>query len=100
MGEDRYGLVHEVGLDVGALRQRIETYAREFDPDGLGITVEAASVKLEKAALRGTEVAKALVHTINRFCQDQGDSFTVKNLSQSFENLFDIPWRARRCLAI
>lgn len=89
MGEDRYGLVHEVGLDVGALRQRIETCAREFDPDGLGITVETASVKLEKAALRETDVAKALVHTINRFCQDQGDSFTVKNLSQSFENLFE-----------
>jgi len=82
--ENRFGLVHDTQLNVQALSDQIETFARDMDPDGQGLDVESATVDVESGAMSDADTALALVYTINRFCDESAGAFTVKDLSESF----------------
>ncbi len=85
--ENRFGLVHEIGLDVESLSDQIETYARSVDPDGAGLSVESATIDVDPGVMTEADTAKALVYTINRFCDESSGEFTVRDLSESFTTL-------------
>ena len=85
--DNRFGLVHNISLDVQALSDQIETYARSVDPEGQGLAVESATIDVEPGVMSEADTAKALIYTINRFCDESADGFTVKDLSESFSAL-------------
>lgn len=86
--ENRFGVLHRDDVDVTNLSRQIEDYARAIDPEGEGLQVSAATVDLDTGDMSSVETAKALVYTINRFCETaEGGDFTVRQLSDSFSSL-------------
>lgn len=84
---NRFGLVHDVHLNVENLSAQIETFARQMDPDGQGISVDSATVDVEAGVMSEEDTARALVYTINRFCDEAAGEFTVRDLSEGFTTL-------------
>lgn len=87
LDENRFGVVHAMHADMTALSNQIETYARSVDPEGAGVSVEAATIDVEPGIMSEADTAKALVYTINRFCDETSGDFTVKELSEGFSSL-------------
>lgn len=85
--ENRFGLVHDIDLNVSALSEQIENFARDMDPDGKGLEVESATIDVDSGAMSEEDTARALVYTINRFCDESSGEFTVKDLSEGFSSL-------------
>ena len=86
---DKYGIVHEAGLDVSALESTITERTQSADPTGEGVAVEAATVALDgDPDVSEEDSAKALLYTINRFSDERGD-FTISDLSQGYKLMLD-----------
>lgn len=87
LDDNRFGVVHAMHADMTALSSQIETYAKSVDPKGTGVSVEAATIDVEPGVMSEADTAKALVYTINRFCDETAGEFTVKELSEGFSSL-------------
>tara|TARA_R110002110_G_scaffold415612_7_gene652380 strand:+ start:185443 stop:187158 length:1716 start_codon:yes stop_codon:yes gene_type:complete len=87
LDDNRFGVVHAMHADMSALSDQIETYAKAVDPKGTGVSVEAATIDVERGVMSEADTAKALVYTINRFCEETAGEFTVKELSEGFSSL-------------
>lgn len=87
LDDNRFGVVHAMNADMAALSSQIESYAREVDPRGAGMSVEAATIDVQPGIMSEADTAKALVYTINRFCDETVGEFTVRELSEGFSSL-------------
>lgn len=87
LDDNRFGVVHDMQADMKALSSQIETYAKNVDPNGTGLSVESATIDVERGMMSEADTAKALVYTINRFCDETSGEFTVKELSEGFSSL-------------
>ena len=86
---DKFGFVHEAGLDVSALEGTLTERTRAADPAGKGIAVETATVDLDRDSdVSEEDSAKALLYTINRFSDERGD-FTISDLSDGYKLMLD-----------
>ena len=86
---DKYGIVHDAGLDVSALEGALAQRTRVADPTGKGIEVEAATVALDgDSEVSEEDSAKALLYTLNRFSDERGD-FTIGDLSDGYKLMLD-----------
>ena len=85
--ENRFGLVHDVDLNVENLSAQIEKFAKEMDPEGQGVSVGSATVEVEAGLMSEEDTAQALVYTINRFCDETVGGFTVRDLSEGFTSM-------------
>lgn len=83
---DKFGLVHDADINIAALEQTILDRAKEADPDGAGVKVEAATVDLESVGLSEADDAKALLYTVNKFSESRGD-FTVTELNEGYKSM-------------
>ncbi len=88
LDDERYGLVHEPGLDVTSLEQAIAQTAQERDPEGAGVRVTGSTMDLAESGLSATDNAKALLYTINKFAEAQ-DDFTICELSTGYGQMLD-----------
>ncbi len=84
IGEGKFGIVHEAGLDVAALESKIAEATKAFDPDGKGVAVQAGTVEVD---MTEGDLAKGLVYTINHFKEQVGDSFNVKDIAKNMNAL-------------
>jgi len=84
---DKFGIVHEPGMNVDALNKSIEEKTKAADPDGEGMEVHGATVALD-AEMSEEDNAKALVYTINKFSDSQGD-FTIDELTDGYKKMMD-----------
>ena len=84
--EDKFSLIHQVGLDVAELEQKIAELARQVDPLGKGVTVQSATADVGDT-VSDEDMAKGLLYTINQFRHTKGSEFTVRNLSTSLSTL-------------
>lgn len=84
---NRFGLIHDVHLNVENLSAQIETFAKKMDPDGHGFSVDSATVDVEAGVMSEEDTAQALVYTINRFCDETVGGFTVRDLSDGFTTM-------------
>ena len=88
IGEGKFGIVHEAGLDVAALEAKIAEATKAFDPTGKGVTVQAATVEVDDmSGVNEGDLAKGLVYTINHFKEQMGDKFNVKDIAQNMNAL-------------
>lgn len=83
----KYGLVHQHDLDVQALSQDIETYVKEIDPKGEGVSVTSATMEVDSENLSEGDMARAVVYAINQFCDESKDAFSLQDLSSNFAEL-------------
>ncbi|MDA0654676.1 MAG: EAL domain-containing protein [Proteobacteria bacterium] len=85
---DKYGLVHEAGLDIDALKSSIADRTRSADPGGNGLAVAAATIDLDAEAMSEGDNAKALLYTINKFSDTKGE-FTVTELAGGYKEMLE-----------
>jgi len=77
-----FGLVHEKALDIDAIKARIGEDSRRIDPAGAGFEVQAATVDLDAGDAAPQDAAKAILYTITKFSEREGDDFSIASLSQ------------------
>ena len=88
IGEGKFGVVHEKGLDVAALEAKIAEATKAFDPSGKGVPVQAATVEVDDmSGVNEGDLAKGLVYTINHFKEQVGDKFNVKDIAANMNDL-------------
>ena len=88
IGDGKFGIVHEAGLDVAALESKIAEATKAFDPDGKGVAVQAGTVEVDMTeGMNEGDLAKGLVYTINHFKEQVGDSFNVKDIAKNMNAL-------------
>ena len=85
IGEDRFGILHEAGADLGSdVRRQLAELAQAFDPIGSGMGVERATVSASPDELTSQEAAQALVYTINKVAAKGTAHLGVDSLALSF----------------
>lgn len=72
------------GADIHLMQRRLEEFVREIAADG---ECPEAGHGGGRGVGDAAEVGKALVYTINRFCADMGDGFSVSQLSAGLGEL-------------
>ncbi|MBY0511730.1 MAG: EAL domain-containing protein [Rhodospirillaceae bacterium] len=87
VGDGKFGIVHEAGLDVAALEAKLAEATKAFDPAGKGVEVQAATVEMDMTGVNEGDLAKGLVYTINHFKEQVGDKFNVKDIAANMDNL-------------
>jgi EAL domain-containing protein (putative c-di-GMP-specific phosphodiesterase class I) len=87
VGDGKFGIVHEAGLDVAALEAKIAEATKAFDPTGKGVEVQAATVEMDMTGVNEGDLAKGLVYTINHFKEQVGDKFNVKDIAANMDSL-------------
>ncbi|MDX2145832.1 MAG: EAL domain-containing protein [Rhodospirillaceae bacterium] len=87
IGDGKFGLIHDKGLDVKALENKIAEATRAFDPTGKGIDVQAGTLDIDLAAISEEDLTKGLVYTINHFKEQAGAKFNVKEIASNMNNL-------------
>ena len=87
VGDGKFGIVHEAGLDVAALEAKLAEATKAFDPKGKGVEVQAATVEMDMSTVNEGDLAKGLVYTINHFKEQVGDKFNVKDIAANMDNL-------------
>ena len=88
IGEGKFGIVHEAGLDVADLENKIAAATKAFDPSGKGVAVQAGTVEVDMTeGMNEGDLAKGLVYTINHFKEQVGDSFNVKDIAKNMNSL-------------
>lgn len=85
--DDRYGLVHDAGLDVSEFKDELLNVTRDADPTGVGVEVEAATIHVPQSGISEEDMAKSLVFVVNRFRDAKGGDFSIKSLSSNIETL-------------
>jgi len=87
VGDGKFGIVHEAGLDIAALEAKLAEATKAFDPAGKGVEVQAATVEMDMTGVNEGDLAKGLVYTINHFKEQVGDKFNVKDIAANMDNL-------------
>ncbi len=82
LGDGKFGILHSMGLDMEAIRSDLEEQTREADPTGAGVEIDDASISLTGANADDQDAARALVTVISRFSRQEGDGFTLVDLSK------------------
>ena len=84
---EKFGIVHEPGLNIEALEKSLEEKTKDADPEGEGMDVGAQTVDLD-ATMSEEDNAKALLYTINKFSESHGD-FTIGELTDGYKKMMD-----------
>jgi len=85
IGDDRFGILHEAGRQVGKdVRRQLAELAQSFDPVGDGLDVERATLTASTAELTSVEAAQALIYTINKVAAKGTAGLGVDSLAASF----------------
>lgn len=79
----RYGLVHHKDLDLEAVRQDLEHFARTADPEARALAVDAATMALEQADLSADAVESAVDYALGGFEEAGLDAVIFDTLGES-----------------
>ncbi|HUN49924.1 MAG TPA: EAL domain-containing protein [Candidatus Sulfotelmatobacter sp.] len=86
LGDDKYGLVHEPGADIDALRRSIEAVTRKKDPSGAGVKVATTTMDLAARGGDDADSTQALLYAINSFSAGRNE-MTMRDLSEGSKPL-------------
>ncbi len=87
IGEGKFGILHEGGLDVADLEAKLAEATRVFDPTGKGVEVQAGTVDVDTSDIDEEDLTRGLVYTINHFREQSGNDFNVKDIAKNMNSL-------------
>ncbi len=87
--DESYGVLHREGFDVSSLQKRIEGHIRAADPEGVGIRVGASTAPASLGDADPQDAIKALLYTINQYCEDPSSEPAIRSLSENLDALLD-----------
>lgn len=85
MGDTGFGVVHDSSMDIKALEDQLAAISKEMDPEGQGVSVDAATTDIGGPDLSSDDIATGLLFTMNKF-RESGD-FTMDSLTSSLHTL-------------
>jgi len=84
LGDGKFGVVHESGLEGSDISGQIAELARSVDPDGKGLAVQSNTLELKDEGLSPQEAAKALAFAIQKFARtSEAGAFSVPSLKDA-----------------
>lgn len=86
LDEGKFGIVHAHGMDVKNLEDQLVSVAKDFDKEGVGVEVQAATLDMDSDAISEEDLANGLLYAINRF-KDSDESFDMHSLSSNLSQL-------------
>lgn len=84
--EDSFSVIHTNDVDADLLNMEIERAAEPFEAPDLQIAATSVTLQADGAGMSEDQVAKALVHAMNSFCQNDGKTGAT-TLSESLADL-------------
>lgn len=87
LNDDSYGLIHRAGLDIDAMRARMEDVIRAADPKGVGVKITAGTMDADAGSMDDADTVRVLLYTVNRFCESGMEDLDLSNLSESLEKM-------------
>ncbi len=87
LDDNSYGFVHRSGIDIEKITRQVEEIFRAADPDGLGISVRSGTVDAEVGEIGSDDARRAILYTLNKFCENDGAHIKLESLSESLEEL-------------
>lgn len=87
IGDGKFGILHEGGLDVADLEAKLAEATRVFDPTGKGVEVQAGTVEVDTSDIDEEDLTRGLVYTINHFREQSGNDFNVKDIAKNMDSL-------------
>lgn len=88
--EGRFGLVHQAGLDLAKLEQRIAEVTRRADPAGRGSGVDAASVTSDGAdGFDEESIVQGVKYMLNQFGRQDRSRLGLTALARNMGELVD-----------
>lgn len=87
LDDDSYGFLHRAGIDVKKITGRVEQIFKAADPEGKGIPVKAGTVVADVSARGESDSKRALLYTVNKFCENDGVDFDLTSLTENLEKL-------------
>ncbi len=85
MGDTGFGVVHDTAMDIDALQKQLESISIDMDPEGKGLSVDAATTEIDDPGLSSDDIATGLLFTMNKF-RESGE-FTMDVLCNSLNTL-------------
>ncbi|WP_421878956.1 EAL domain-containing protein [Pacificispira sp.] len=85
----KYGLVHDRNADMSILRSEIESYAKDVDPGGQALRVDASTVMLDADSMDVGDVRTALEHAVDEFADTGIDAVIFDTLADSQASYLD-----------
>lgn len=70
--QDSFSITHDAATDPETLNREIESVAANFHPDGAMVQAVSNTLDVDGAGLDEGQVARALIHTMQKFCANQG----------------------------
>jgi EAL domain-containing protein (putative c-di-GMP-specific phosphodiesterase class I) len=80
LGDDKFGLVHDAGLDPAQIQRGVADVIKRAAPAASNVAVVLSSLALERGDLTQNDTAKALVYAVNRFVDSNPGEFTMASL--------------------
>ena len=87
--DENYGVLHKENFDVLVLQKRIEGHIRAADPEGVGISVKASTADANLQNIDPQDAIKALLYTINQYCEDPSSEPAIRSLSENLDALLE-----------
>lgn len=87
LDDNSYGLVHDESLDVGNLTAELAARCKAADPQGRGVSVIAGAIAGDLAGATESDVVKALLVAIGKFCAASGKPDALNSLSDDLDQL-------------
>jgi len=88
VGDGRFSIMHASGTKVEDLVSQIEGLTQKFDPTGVGVQVQSATMEMEGGAdISEEDLAKGLLYTMNKFRDSDGAGLNIKDLAANMSTL-------------
>jgi EAL domain-containing protein (putative c-di-GMP-specific phosphodiesterase class I)/GGDEF domain-containing protein len=86
LDDNSYGIVHKANVDVEGVRHQVETFAREADPTGVGISISLGTMNANSFGMTEADALRALQYSLEQFCAE-GATPVAGTLTEGLENL-------------
>jgi len=70
--ETSFSFAHAEDVDPQTINQKIEALAAQIHPDGDMVQAISSTLDVDGAGMSEDQVARALIHTMQRFCENKG----------------------------
>lgn len=87
LDDDSYGFLHRTGIDIEKITGRVKEIFQAADPEGVGIPIRTGTIEADVGDRSASDAKRALLYTVNKFCDCDGVDFDRTSLTGNLEKL-------------
>ena len=89
INNNAYSFVHDANVDTDTVMRELVAITKKADPKGVGLEMHVQTLDTDVGKLTEQDSASALLYTINKFADQQGEKFDIHSLSEGYQSLLD-----------